>query len=170
MVLFRERYWRVFMKINAILLASALTVAVVSPVWAANSVAREIPLIQTEQAPNFDADVAYLTGGIGDDERAELEAAKADYSLHIINARKSGEYLEDTRTQISRKDGKQYVPLLDVNAGPLLYVKLTPGTYLVEATRYGITKKKNVVIGAKTKARDVGFYWVPPVTEEDLAQ
>lgn len=158
------------MRIKAILLATVLSAALTAPVYAARPAAREIPLIQTEQPANYDADVKYLTGGIGDDERAEMEAAKAEYSLHVINARKSGEYLEDTRTVISRKDGKEYVPLLDVNAGPLLYAQLAPGSYLVEATRYGITKKKNVVIGTKTKTRDVGFYWVPPVAQDEVNQ
>ena len=155
------------MKLKSILLATALSVAISAPVYAAKYRSTEIPLIETETPAKLDVDVKYVTGGVGEDERAELEAAKADYNVHILNARKSGEYVEDTQTVISRKNGKDYAPLLDVNAGPLLYVELAPGSYIAESTRYGETKKKAFVIKAKaTKSTDFGFYWPSPVADE----
>lgn len=155
------------MKLKSILLATALSVAISAPVYAAHQRWSEIPLIPTETPAKLDADVKYATGGIGEDERAELEASKPQYNVHITNARKTGEFLEDTRTVISRKNGKEFEPLLDVNAGPLLYVELAPGSYQAEATRYGETKKKAFVIKAKsTKSTDFGFYWPAPVADE----
>lgn len=151
------------MKLKTILLATAISAALAVPVYAAKHKATEIPLIETDAPAQLDMDVKYVTGGVGEDERAEIEAAKAEYNVHILNAKKSGEYLEDTKTVISRKNGKTLEPVLEVSAGPLLYVDLAPGSYVVEATRYNITKKKNLVLNAKTKTQDVGFYWVPPV-------
>lgn len=151
------------MKLKTILLATALSAALAAPVYAVKHKPTEIPLIETDAPAKLDMDVKYVTGGVGDDERAEIEAAKSEYNVYILNAKKSGEYVEDTRTVISRKNGKTLEPVLDVLAGPLLYVELAPGSYVVEAIRYNITKKKDIVLNAKTKTRDVGFYWVPPV-------
>ena len=164
------------MKLKSLLLATVLgttlivpMAALAAPVHVVKQRSTEIPMIDTEQKANLDTDVKYVTGGIGEDERMDLEAVKADYNVRITNARKTGAFVEDTHVVISRKMGKEFEPILDVNAGPLTYVELPAGSYLVEATRYGETKKKNLVVKAKsTKASDFGFYWVPPVEKDTV--
>ncbi len=119
---------------------------------------REIPMIDT--APQVtEAHVNFLTGGVGEDERAEIDAAKGDFNLHITNARSDGAFVEDVKTVITRKDGAE---MLDVNAGPLLFVQLEPGTYTIQSTRYGEIQKKNVVIAKGAKgAKASSFIWKP---------
>ena len=152
------------MTFKSLLIASALTAFIALPA-AAKGVPqlREIPLIQTEEPAKIDLDVQYLTGGIGDDERAEMESVRGEYNFHALNSKITGEFVEDTQTTIQRKNGKALETVLEVNAGPMLYAVLTPGTYVVEATRNGELKKQQFTITSKTKARDINFRWKTPV-------
>lgn len=157
------------MKIKSLLLTTTLAAMIASPVVAAQPYSRshEIPLIQEDVAePQSTGYIDFLTGGIGEDERAEIESKKEFYNVHILHANVHGAYVEDTRTVISRKNGKEWEEVLNVNAGPLLYVELPQGTYNVESTRYGIAKTQKVTIGKNGKGRDVNFAWKPPVVTE----
>jgi hypothetical protein len=46
------------------------------------------------------ADVPYISGGTGVDERTELLAKEKEYNLKIIGAAKSGDYLADVKVVI----------------------------------------------------------------------
>ena len=39
------------------------------------------------------ADVSYISGGIGTDEREELRAKEHDYNVKVVTAAESGDYL-----------------------------------------------------------------------------
>ncbi|MBA4274222.1 MAG: hypothetical protein C0436_01075 [Alphaproteobacteria bacterium] len=98
--------------------------------------------------------VTYVTGGIGRDETSALKAAQGNYNLHIMSSSVSGHFVGDALITISTAKGEQ---LLNIDAGPILLAKLPAGTYHVEATRHGETKKQRVTLGKKT-AR-VNFAW-----------
>ena len=53
------------------------------------------------------ADVPYISGGTGADERAELLAKEKEYNLKIIGAAKSGDYLAGVKVVIesARRNG-----------------------------------------------------------------
>lgn len=119
------------------------------PPAAVPMVAHEIPTIQSASAGRAREDVSFLTGGVGDDERAVIEASKASYNLRITNARVDGAFVEDTDIVIHEKSGRQD-EMLSVNAGPLLYVQLPPGDYVLDASHNGELKQQAFTIG-KTK-------------------
>lgn len=96
-----------------------------------------------------------MTGGIGDEERSELDAAKKDYNLYIMSADKDSAFVGDTQIAIHTLKGDE---LLNTTAGPLLYAKLPAGTYVVEASQGGRTQKHKVTIGAKG-ASNLYFTW-----------
>ncbi len=90
--------------------------------------------------------ITYITGGIGDEERAKLESEKHNYNLHITSAGKAGEYVGDTRIVIRDRKGNE---LLNVSSGPLFYVQLPAGAYTIEARSDGETQERRVTVGQK---------------------
>ena len=101
------------------------------------------------------SDVAYVTGGIGDEDRAAVESVAQQYNVHITSATKDGAYSGATAVVIYDRKGNE---LLVTDAGPLLYVSLPPGRYTVAAEYEGAeqTKKLNVV---KNRNSDLNLLW-----------
>lgn len=104
---------------------------------------------------------AYLSGGIGLEERTELQAARNDFSLRIVvAARGSGAFLSDVPIRIDDAGGRR---VLDIKtAGPVLLVDLAPGRYRVEALANGETKHARTVVGRQA-GREIYFYFDLPV-------
>ena len=110
----------------------------------------DIPTVDTDVTEQKQADVNYLTGGIGDDERALIQAAKPSYNTHITNASvEGGAFVGDTEIIITNKDGAE---VLHVMAGPLLYVQLPAGKFTLTATHGEEHKTQTITIGGKKKS------------------
>ena len=119
--------------------------------------AHEIPTISTDRSATSDtAGVNYVTGGIGDDEKAELEAEKANFNVHITNSSRNGAYVEDTQTVITNKTGQE---VLNITAGPLLYVQLPAGIYKIDATHGDEHKVTKLIVGKRMKSANPHFTW-----------
>lgn len=90
-------------------------------------------------------DVRYLTGGIGDEEEAQLEMVKQDYSFRMLMTAEGGAYIGDATVRIMDSAGN--LVLSTDGAGPYLYATLAPGKYKVEAvTEEGARKEANVIV------------------------
>jgi len=134
-------------------------------VWQGNRIENQPGAPSTPATPAQDANnmpqmvqagsVRYITGGIGDEERAMLEAVKNDYNLHITSASNSGEFNGDTQISISNLQGQS---LLNVSAGPLFYVDLPAGTYKVQAMSDGRSEERKVTVWDK-KSSSLYFRW-----------
>lgn len=96
-------------------------------------------------------DITYITGGIGEEEEAQLRAGEKDYNLRLLMTSPSGEYVSEVKLNIM-KGGTQ---VLSVDGtGPYFYAKLQPGTYTVEALASdGNSRKFNVKVPAKGMSR-----------------
>jgi hypothetical protein len=102
------------------------------------------------------ADVPYISGGAGADERQELLAKERDYNLKIIAADKSGDYLAGVQVVIESASKER---VLDTTMnGPILLAKLVPGTYTIRATSDAKTLTRTVSIAAQG-LRQVDFRW-----------
>ena len=102
------------------------------------------------------ADVPYISGGAGADEREELLAKEKEYNLKIIAAETSGDYLAYVKVVIESARKEQ---VLDATMeGPILLAKLAPGTYTIRATSDGQTLTRTVTIPAQG-LRQVDFRW-----------
>lgn len=95
--------------------------------------------------------ISYVSGGVGQAERAQLHAARTQYDLWVTTvARGSGAYLADARLEV--QDTLRNRPVLtDDMAGPWLFAALPRGQYRVKATLKldsGVieTRTKNVAI------------------------
>ncbi len=100
---------------------------------------------------------ASLSGGIGSEEQRTMRAARDLYNLRLTFAvAGSGAFLAGIPVKIERLDRiRAFSPYRD--SGPLLYVRLEPGTYRVSATYGGETQAKTVRIG--NGATELVFYW-----------
>lgn len=123
---------------------------------AAPAIQKEIPLLDTSRTAHKFDEVKFVTGGVGEDERREIEAARGAYNLHITSAGVGGEFVDNARVIIRDAAGEE---ALDVEAGPLLYVVLPAGKYTLEATLGEQVKQQKFTITAKTKDARVHLGW-----------
>jgi hypothetical protein len=101
------------------------------------------------------AEVEYVTGGVGADDRADMLAKQQDYTLKVTVATLAGDLLADVKLAIdtAKKDR-----VLDTVMGPILLVKLAPGTYTITATSDDqLPQTKKVTLGKGLTSVD--FRW-----------
>jgi hypothetical protein len=88
-----------------------------------------------------DQGIRYVSGGVGEDERAALDAVSNQFNLRLIFAMQgSGEYLAWVRVNIS--DTRGGTALAAESHGPWFLVQLPPGEYVVEASAPGQTAQQ----------------------------
>jgi hypothetical protein len=89
---------------------------------------------------------AYLSGGAGEDERQALQSAATDYTLKIVAALNSGDYVADAQVVIWNARGEKVLDT--ITEGPWLFAKLPPGVYQVQSVYGGTVRKQMVKIGS----------------------
>lgn len=100
--------------------------------------------------------VAYLSGGIGEDEAKAIQQASG-YNLHMtFSLGPEGKYVPDVDVLVQKSPGQTVLSLSQ--AGPLVYVQLPPGKYTVVATRGGVERRDTTDIGAGAP-RNLVFNW-----------
>ncbi len=106
--------------------------------------------------------IRYVSGGIGESERSELQALSSQFNLHLMFATQgSGEYLSAVRVSIL--DTHQAPVLTATSKGPWFYAQLPPGDYRVDVTPTGErgegqTQRKAVHLAGSSPAK-MDFYW-----------
>ncbi len=100
--------------------------------------------------------IAYVTGGVGLEEREALKAMEKDYNLIVTLATKEGPYLSDTAIEITDNTGKT---LLSANAdGPFFYAKLPAGAYMVKVGSDPTLQSRKLAV-REGETRRLSFYW-----------
>ena len=102
------------------------------------------------------ADIPYISGGVGADEREEFAAKEPEYNLKIVVAETSGNYLADVKVVIESASKDRV--LETAMEGPILLAKLPPGTYTIRATSGRNRLTQTVSIPAQGP-RQVVFRW-----------
>ncbi len=115
------------------------------------AVAQEAPL----QIQEFRG-VAFVAGGVGGEENAFLDRIARDFTLEVVFALSTGEYLSDAKLRI--RDAQGRTVLETVVDGPRLLVRLEPGSYGVWAEAHGQPQQKAVTIAEGGHAR-LDFLW-----------
>jgi hypothetical protein len=109
-----------------------------------------------------DGGIRYVSGGVGESSRDELNALADEFNLHLMFATQgSGEYLSAVRVNIL--DAQNSPVLTAVSKGPWFYAQLPPGDYRVEATPTGSrgedqTQRKAVRLDGSGQSK-MDFYW-----------
>lgn len=96
----------------------------------------------------------YLTGGIGDEELAQLKSVEGDFNLQLLMAGKKGAYMSGFLLRVYDETNAELLTAYDT--GPYFYTRLVPGKYRLEATSEGgVTEKANVTIPAQGAVKPV---------------
>lgn len=87
----------------------------------------------------------YISGGISDEERVELQPQREQFSLWVVTAaRKSGAYLSEV--QLTIRDAQQRIVFDAALQGPWLFIDLQPGRYTLEARYNGQMQQRPTTI------------------------
>jgi hypothetical protein len=89
---------------------------------------------------------AVASGGIGDEERAALEAQARDFSMRLVFSEQNGQYVVADTVSL-RRAGNEVLHLDQV--GPLVYAKVPAGQYALTVSYKGVTQTRTVNIGAR---------------------
>jgi hypothetical protein len=104
--------------------------------------------------------VPYASGGGGEAERAALEARSDEYNLRLtFTVHDTGAMLADVALTVD--DVRQGRVFALAASGPLVYLKLPPGTYTVSATSKGVEQRRRITLDRSGEARELVLYWVP---------
>lgn len=111
-------------------------------------------------AAQTDTDIQVRSGGVGSDERAELMAARGDYNLRLAFASTRGPYVAGVDVKLyQQRDGVYREIYSGGPNGPWFYARVRPGRYRVEATYGGVTRTRELQVGASQKAAQIVMQW-----------
>ncbi|MDD0976213.1 carboxypeptidase regulatory-like domain-containing protein [Pseudomonas fontis] len=100
--------------------------------------------------------IAYVQGGIGEDESRTLQQTSG-YNLHItLSSGVDNKYLSGVDLTVQSANGNPVLTLQDV--GPLVYVKLPAGHYQVLASFEGEQSKQAVTVNSQAPAT-LNLHW-----------
>ena len=136
------------MKRHASLGRFLLTLLISSAAWAQGT-----PLTLAEQ--HYGA-VAYVSGGIGDDERDEIRAREKDFNLRLLFCERDGTYLANIDVRLTNAKGETVLEAKSV--GPFLLAQLPSGNYAVEVSSNGQRQQGKLSIPPKGRREGV-FRW-----------
>ena len=88
--------------------------------------------------------VTWMSGGIGDDARDEMRKAAPNYNVHLLFSARAGNYLADIPFTVSSGKGEKIYA--GVSEGPMLYLKLQPGSYQIAAQIDGAWQTRRVQV------------------------
>ena len=122
-----------------------------APVWAetAGQAARQdLTSAPQEQIP-------WISGGVSDEARDEMRKAAPAYNVHLMFSNRQGSYLADIPFTVSKPNGRELFS--GVSEGPLLYLKLPPGTYQIAVQLGGVWQNKRIRAGTSGNPAKASF-------------
>ncbi|HPT48747.1 MAG TPA: hypothetical protein PKZ22_00895 [Accumulibacter sp.] len=105
-----------------------------------------------------DEQIQWMSGGIGDEARDAMRKMASDYNVHIVFSDRSGSYLATIPFSVA-----QMVPDRErgiysgVSEGPLLYLRLSPGTYQIAAEINGAWLSRRIQPGTPGHPTKISF-------------
>ena len=97
------------------------------------------------QVQHSPSGIDYISGGAGEEDRTAMAAHAAEFPLKVVLSASAGEYLVADKLSVVTPQGE----LLRVrDAGPVVMMRLPPGTYTLEATSQGRTERRTVRVGS----------------------
>lgn len=77
-------------------------------------------------------DIRYITGGVGDEEKAQLAMVENDFNMRMLIAGTGGAFISGAMVRVMDKDNR--LVLSTDGVGPYLYAFMPAGTYTFEVT------------------------------------
>jgi len=109
-------------------------------------------------------EVAYISGGVGDEDEARLKARQNEFNLKLLFTLNEGNYLAGVNVGIADSSGRNVIQA--VSEGPYFMASLPAGQYTIAATRDGKTITRKVQVGNRG-LRTEQMRW--PAEEYDVA-
>lgn len=125
------------------------------------------PPSPTPAAPTSTTTVPHISGGVGYDERAHLEAVKPQYNLRLLFAISgAGSYLSGVKVRI--QDARGNAVLETVSNGPWFFAQLPPGAYTLTLDNQGQVQQRSVnILPQRPTVENV--YWTAAPQDNQLA-
>ena len=101
------------------------------------------PVPNPEAAPAAQALLSWKSGGVGEGARQEMQKSAASYNVHVMFTGRRGNYLASIPFSIRQRGKEVYAGVAE---GPLLFLQLAPGEYLVAAEIDGAVQEKKIKI------------------------
>ena len=101
------------------------------------------------------AEIPWMSGGVGEEAQAAMRGAAASYNVHIVFSSRDGAYLASIPFTVTRAGGQ--VVLTGITAGPLLNLKLEPGTYKIAAEIDDVRQTRPLRVGNGQGATKLNF-------------
>jgi hypothetical protein len=118
----------------------------------------------TPPSPKRFGDVVYLTGGVTHDEAQFMKAAASQYNLRVTFVANTGQYLANVPVSVKNERGQ--VVFDGVSEGPMLWIGVPPGKYVVTAQQSGQPQTQRIDVGTQMHS-PVFFRW-SVTTDSDL--
>lgn len=123
------------------------------------AVAAQAPRVEVHYANG----VAYVSGGVGQDEADAMRAIRGNYSMRATFATANGTYLSDVAVRVENADGSTLFTTR--SDGPFLYAKLPAGHYRLIATSDRIERARPIDI-PRHGAVSVTLTWPAPTPKQ----
>jgi len=118
----------------------------------------------TVPAPKRFGGTTYLSGGVTKDEAQAMQSVAPQYNLRAVFIAHTGQYLADLPVSIKTDRGD--VVFDGISEGPMLWVGVPPGRYVVTAQYSGQSMAQRVEVGSQMRS-PVYFRWlVTPIDSE----
>ena len=101
-------------------------------------------------------EVTYISGGVGEEERHQLEALSGQFNLKVVMALAEGNYLSDVDLTIRDSQGNTVINT--VSQGPWFYAALPTGEYTIEARIENNQQQRQVSVPT-SGLREVTMTW-----------
>lgn len=111
------------------------------------------------QTSGRDGQTAFLSGGVGQGEVEAMRRAAGDYNLRMTFTEQGGQYLADVAVDVRKPNGETV--LSTISDGPMIFVDLPPGNYVVDAEFGGRTQTRRISLG-RDKHREMVMRWRSP--------
>lgn len=100
------------------------------------------------------SEAAFITGGVGADERERLKAVEKDFNLKLVFADPGGHLLAGAMVVVKDSSGKV---VLQEPSGPVFLAKLPAGTYTVDTAFDDKKQTRKITVGKKLTSATVWF-------------
>ena len=101
------------------------------------------------------AEISWMSGGVGDEALGEMRKVASSYNVHIVFSDRAGAYLAGIPFTVAGGDG--HIMHSGVSDGPLLYLKLKPGSYRISAEIDGAWQRHSLKLGANGPSVRMSF-------------
>ena len=115
-------------------------------------------------APKRLGNTTYLSGGLTQDEAQAMQSVAPQYNLRAVFIAHTGQYLADVPVSIKNAHGE--VVFDGISEGPMLWLGVPPGRYVITAQYSGKPLAQQVEVGSLMRS-PVYFRWmVSPIDSE----